>query len=56
MDFSVSNQLLVIQSNQKLAFFEVFTGKRKKNGAHALRNEDWFTWTCTVGWPVYGVY
>ena len=25
-------------------------------GASALKNETWSTWTCTLGWPVQGIF
>merc|ERR1711924_273186 len=32
------------------------TGKQETGGASKLRDEKWNTWTCTLGWPVQGIW
>jgi microtubule-associated protein-like 6 len=39
----------------ELLFFDS-NAKQITSGATALRNEDWATWTTTLGWPVQGIW
>lgn len=40
----------------ELLFWDLNTGKQITGGASMLRDERWATWTCTLGWPVQGIY
>lgn len=40
----------------ELLFFNAITGDQITRGATALRDEEWHTWTCTLGWPVQGIF
>ena len=37
-------------------YWDVETGKQDTRGASNNRDEKWSTWTCTLGWPVQGIY
>jgi microtubule-associated protein-like 6 len=55
-DFSADSNW--IQSNcgaYELLFFNAKTGEQQKS-ASALRDVDWATWTCVLGWPVQGIW
>ncbi|KAJ1455422.1 WD40-repeat-containing domain protein [Pelagophyceae sp. CCMP2097] len=55
LDFDVSGRML--QSNdlaREVLFWDVQSGKQLTN-AFALRNTQWATWTCPLGWPVQAV-
>ena len=39
----------------ELLFWEA-NGKQVTGGATMLRDEEWASWTCVIGWPVQGVY
>jgi microtubule-associated protein-like 6 len=48
-----------LQSNcgaYELLFWDVGSGKQMTGGATALKDEAWATWTCTLGWPVQGIW
>nr|CCA15182.1 hCG1784313 putative [Albugo laibachii Nc14] len=56
LDFSIDSSYL--QSNcgaYELLFCDVATGEQVKS-ASKLRNTNWATWTCTLGWPVQGIW
>lgn len=56
LDFSKDSTYL--QSNcgaYELLFCDVATGEHVKS-ASKLRNTNWATWTCTLGWPVQGIW
>lgn len=56
LDFSTDSSYL--QSNcgaYELLFCDVATGEHVKS-ASKLRNTNWATWTCTLGWPVQGIW
>lgn len=40
----------------ELLFWDGNTGKQVTGGATLLKDEEWNTWTCVIGWPVQGVY
>jgi microtubule-associated protein-like 6 len=43
-------------TSYEILFFDTKTGKNLPSGASAFRNETWNTWTCTLGWPVQGIW
>ena len=56
LDFTKDSQHM--QSNcgaYELLFADVTTGSQIP-AASALKNADWKTWTCTLGWPVQGLW
>ena len=45
---------IALQSNdtiKEILFWDIATGKKLTN-ISKIRNLNWYTWTCTVGWPV----
>ena len=56
--FDISNDGRYMQSNcaaYELLFCELSTGKQITS-ATELRDVKWHTWTCTLGWPVQGIW
>lgn len=56
LDFSIDGKYL--QSNcgaYELLFWNVENGKQIKS-ASSVRDVKWATWTCTLGWPVQGIW
>lgn len=56
IDFSANSKYL--QTNcgaYELLFWDVRNGKQITS-ASSLRDQDWETWTCTLGWPVQGIW
>ena len=50
-----------LQSNcaaQELLYWDMTLSQEKQlpNGSSFLRNEQWDTWTCTLGWPCQGIW
>ena len=48
-----------LQSNcgaYELLFWDANSGKQFTSGASMLKDEDWATWSCVIGWPVQGIY
>ena len=57
LDFSVNSE--VIQSTSlsyELLYHNLNTGLHDPRGASGNRDEPWNTWTCTLGWPVQGIW
>ena len=56
-DFSRdSNIIHSTCSSYELLFWDVNTGKQITAGATSTRDEDWATWSLSLGWPVQGVF
>ena len=56
LDFSVEGAIL--QTNDaahEVLFWDVARGKQITN-AYSLRNTQWASWTCALGWPVQGIF
>ncbi|EGR34536.1 hypothetical protein IMG5_007950 [Ichthyophthirius multifiliis] len=56
-DWSCDGQY--IQSNcgaYEYLFFQVSNGQQLQSGASQLRDEQWYNFTCKLGWPVQGVF
>ena len=43
-------------TSYEILFFDVSTGKQITSGASMLKDENWDSWTCTLGWPVQGIF
>lgn len=57
LDFSRdSNIIHSTCTSYELLFWDVNTGKQITGGATSTRDEDWATWSLTLGWPVQGVF
>lgn len=56
-DFSMDGKYLMSNcTSYEILFFDTATGKQNPGGASQLKDETWKTWTCTLGWPVKGIY
>jgi WD40 repeat protein len=54
IDFSRNSKYLQSNSGDyELMFWDVRNGKQITS-ASSLRDKEWETWTCTIGWPVQG--
>ena len=47
--------LMTNSLSYEVLFFEVNTGKHIPDCGF-LKDMDWHTWTCTLGWPVQGIF
>ena len=57
LDFSKdSNTIHSTCGAYELLFWDAATGSQKKSGATETKNEEWATWTTTLGWPVQGIF
>lgn len=57
LDFSKCGRY--IHSNcggYELLFFDAITGEQMTSGATMLRDEEWDSWSCILGWPVQGIF
>lgn len=50
-----NNRCLSIHSSYEILFSEVATGNQVMS-ITSLIDVEWFTWTCTLGWPVAGIW
>merc|ERR1719478_12419 len=58
MDFGELEGREYLQSNcgaYELLFWDMSNGEQEPS-ASKVRNVDWHTWTCTLGWPVQGIW
>ena len=54
-----SSDSTYLQSNcgaYELLFWDTESGRQLTSGGSALRDEDWATWSCVLGWPVQGIF
>jgi microtubule-associated protein-like 6 len=57
LDFSVNSEVLQSTSlSYELLYHNLNTGLHDPKGASGNRDEPWNTWTCTLGWPVQGIW
>ena len=57
--FDFSKDSANIQSNcgaYELLFHDATSGKQEPSGASKLKDAEWATWTCVLGWPVQGIW
>jgi microtubule-associated protein-like 6 len=56
-DFSLDGKYLMSNcTSYNILFFDLTTGKHQPSGASMLKDEPWASWTCTLGWPVQGIF
>ena len=56
LDYSVDNSTLQsVSGDYELLYWDVATGKQIKS-ATAVRDTQWSTFTCKLGWPVQGIW
>ena len=56
-DFSADSKTLQSNSSSmEINYFDVKTGKTKKDPAPEVRDLEWASWTCIFGWPVKGIW
>jgi WD40 repeat protein len=57
LDFSINGEFLHSTcTSYELLFWDSQTGKQVTSGASAYCDENWATWTTTLGFPVGGIY
>jgi len=57
IDFTLSGQHLMTNSlSYEILFFDTTTGKQETRGGSILKDEKWATWSCTLGFPVMGIF
>ena len=56
IDFNTEGtKLQSVSGDYELLFWDATTGSQIKSPT-AVRDETWATWTCTLGWPVQGIW
>ena len=56
LDFSADSVFLQTNdSSYELLFYDAETGVQQVS-ATAMKDVEWHTWTCTLGWPVQGIW
>ena len=43
-------------TSYEILYYDIASGKQMTSGATAFKDEKWATWTCTLGWPVQGIW
>lgn len=57
IDFALDGRTIMSNcTSYNILFFDLMSGKHMPSGASAKRDETWETWTCTLGWPVQGIF
>ena len=57
LDWSLDSQVVMSNcTSYEILFFNAASGKQNTSGASAYKDEKWDTWTCTLGWPVQGIF
>jgi microtubule-associated protein-like 6 len=57
LDFSMDGRYLMTNSNAyEILFYSTETGKQETRGASMLKDEQWASWTCILGFPVQGIF
>jgi len=56
-DFTLDGKYLMSNcTSYEILFFDVAAGKQFTSGASSLKDTQWKSWTCTLGWPVQGIF
>ena len=57
LDFSMDSSALMSNcTSYEILFHDMSTGRQVTGGASQYKNEPWATWSCTLGWPVQGIF
>lgn len=57
LDFSMDNSALMSNcTSYEILFHDMNTGKQVTSGASMYKDEQWSSWSCTLGWPVQGIF
>jgi WD40 repeat protein/Ca2+-binding EF-hand superfamily protein len=57
LDFSKNSKVLMSNcTSYEILFWDVDSCRQDTRGASNNKNEEWASWTCTLGWPVQGVF
>jgi microtubule-associated protein-like 6 len=57
MDFSLDGKTIMSNcTSYNILFFDTTSGKHMPSGASMFKDETWASWTCTLGWPVQGIF
>lgn len=57
LDFSMDSAHLMSNcTSYEILFFDATSGKQETGGASQHKDEPWDSWTCTLGWPVQGIF
>lgn len=57
IDFTMDSSALMSNcTSYEILFHDASTGKQVTGGASQYKNEPWATWSCTLGWPVQGIF
>jgi WD40 repeat protein len=52
-DWSLDGKIIMSNcTSYSILFFDTVSGKHNPSGASAFKNETWYSWSCTLGWPV----
>ena len=43
-------------TSYEILFHDMSTGRQVTGGASQYKNEPWASWSCTLGWPVQGIF
>ena len=57
LDFSEDSSALMSNcTSYEILFHDMSTCKQVTSGASNYKNEQWASWSCTLGWPVQGIF
>jgi len=51
-----SSALMSNCTSYEILFHDISTAKQVTSGASMFKNETWASWSCTLGWPVQGIF
>jgi hypothetical protein len=57
LDFTMDSESLMSNcTSYEILFHSMADGKQITGGASQLKDEQWASWSCTLGWPVQGIF
>ena len=56
LDFNVNGKILMSNDAAREILFWRTSNGRQERDPFSLRDEDWATWTCVLGWPIQGAW